>query len=250
MRACLVLMRRELGSYLASLNGYVIISAVLFLVGLSFTDILQQLNQEATDVPITELFYQTWYFWLILLLASPLVTMRTFAHEKSAGTFETLATTAVSDTQIVLAKFASSLIFHLLLWLPLLVCILIVRHYTNDTTAFGPGVIACTYLGIVLIGALYMAMGCFASALTNSQVIAAFLSFVMGVAVFVLSFRSLFTLPQGGWEAKIVAQISLIEHMQDFVRGVLDTRYVMFYLSLTAFFLYLTLKVVESHRWR
>jgi ABC-2 type transport system permease protein len=257
MQAYCTLVRRELGSYFASLTGYVIISAVLFLIGFSFADLLERLNREATDVPVTELFYQTWYFWLILLLASPLVTMRSFAQEKSAGTFETLVTAPVSDGQVVLAKFTSALVFHLLMWSPLLACILIVRHYTNDTSAFSPGVVASTYLGISLIGSLYMAIGCFASALTRSQIIAAILSFVVGVVLFLMSFRSLFNLPQTGRWADIFTYLSLmepcasmIEHMQDFVRGTWDTRYLVFYVSLTAFFLFLTLKVVEGRRWK
>lgn len=250
MQAYLSLVRRELGGYFASLTGYLIIGAVLFLIGFSFTELLERLNQEPMFVPVTELFYQSWFFWLILLLASPLITMRSFALERSSGTFETLMTTPVSDTQVVLAKFTSALVFHLLLWLPLLACVLVVRYYSNDTSAFGVGVLVSTYLGILLVGGLYMAMGCFASALTRSQMIAAMLAFVFGVALFLTSFRSLFGPPQTGWSVDVFTYVSMIEHMQDFVRGVVDTRYVVFYLSLTSFFLYLTLKVVESRHWK
>jgi ABC-2 type transport system permease protein len=250
MQVYLTLVRRELGSYFASLTGYVIIGAVLFLLGLSFTDLMDRLNSEATDMPITELFYQTWYFWLILLLASPLITMRTFALEKAVGTFETLTTTPISDVQIVLGKFTGALLFHLCLWLPLLGSIFIVRHYTNDITAFNPGVLASTFLGIFLVGALFMSIGCFASALTRSQIIAAMISFLLGIAFFMLSFRSFFGLPQNTWTSSVLARISMIEHMQDFVRGIVDTRFVVFYVSVTTFFLYLTLKVVESRRWK
>lgn len=251
MRVYVALVRRELGSYFASLTGYIIIAAVLFLVGFSFTDLLERLNHdEATEMPITEIFYHSWYFWLILLLASPLITMRTFALEKSTGTFETLITTPISDAQVVLAKFTSALMFHLLMWLPLLACILVVRYYANDTSVFNPGIVGSTYLGIGLVGALYMSMGCFASALTRSQIVAAILGFVLGLSLFMLSFRSLFSLPKAGWAGDVFNYISMTEHMQDFVRGIVDTRYVGFYLSLTAFFLYLTLKVVESRRWK
>jgi ABC-2 type transport system permease protein len=111
-------------------------------------------------------------------------------------------------------------------------------------------VLASTYLGIFLVGALFMSMGCFASALTRSQIIAAMLSFVLGIAFFMLSFRSFFGLPQNTWTSSVLARISMIEHMQDFVRGIVDTRFVVFYASLTIFFLYLTLKVVESRRWK
>jgi ABC-2 type transport system permease protein len=251
MRVYYTLVRRELSSLFGSLIGYVIISAVLFLIGFSFTDLLERLDHsDPTDMPITELFYQTYYFWYILLLASPLITMRSFALEKATGTFETLITTPITDTQVVLAKFTSCLIFHLLMWLPLLACVLIVRHYASDTSAFNLGTVAGTVLGIMLVGALYMAMGCFASALTRNQVVAAMLGFLLGMAVFILSFRSLFGLPQTSLANRLLSYVSMMEHMQDFVRGIVDTRYVAFYVSLTACFLFLTLKAVESRRWR
>ncbi len=250
MSSFLAIVRRELSSYFASLIGYILIACVLFLIGFTITDMLERLNQESTDVPVTEMFYQTWYFWLILLLASPLITMRTFAHEKSSGTFETLMTAPVRDIEVVLAKFASALLFHLLLWMPLFLCVLIVRYYANDTTVFGPPLLASAFLGILLLGGLYMSIGCFASALTRSQIIAAVVAFVLGVGLFLLSFRSLFGIPRLGSSAKILGYVSMIEHMQDFVRGVLDTRHVTFYVTLTIFFLFLTLKAVESRRWR
>lgn len=250
MHAYLAILHRELVSYFASLTGYIIIGAVLFLLGLSFDHLLNSINLEPWDMPLTELFYNTYYFWFILLLASPLVTMRSFALEKSAGTLETLSTTPVSDGQIVLGKFTGALIFHMLLWLPLLGCMLIVRYYTDDKSSLNLGMVASTYLGILLIGGLFMAMGCFASSLTRSQIIASMISLVFSLALLLLSFRTLFGSPETGWLAGCLSYIALTEHMQEFVRGVIDTRYVVFYVSLTAFFLFLTHKMVESRRWR
>ncbi len=251
MRVYVALVRRELGSYFSSLTGYLIIASVLLLLGMSFTDLLESLNNdEGSVMPVTDLFYQTWYFWLILLLASPLITMRSFALERATGTFETLIATPVSDVQVVLAKFTSALVFHLLIWLPLLPCILIVRHYANDHSAFNLGIVASTYLGILLLGALYMSIGCFASSLTRSQITAAILSFLLGMALFLLCRRSLIDLPQSGWTSNLINYMSMPNHMQDFVRGMVDTRFVIYYVSLSAFFLYLTLKVVESRRWK
>lgn len=251
MRVFVILVRREFGTYFTSLTGYVIISAVLFLIGFSFTEILNQLNNaEPILLPVTEIFYQTLYFWYVLLLAAPLITMRAFALEKAAGTFETLVTTPVSDGQVVLAKFASALMFFMTLWLPLLGCILTVRHYSSDQSVFNVGIVASTYLGILLVGSLYMAMGCFASSLTRSQIIAAMVGFSLGMAVFLISIRNLYGMPQAVWVTHYFGSVSMMEHMQEFVRGVVDTRYVVFYLSGTAFFLFLTVKVVESRRWK
>lgn len=250
MRIWTTLVRRELAGYFVSWTGYVVIATVVFLFGLSFAILLQGLNAGETDKPLTEMFYDTLFLWLILLLAAPLITMRTFAHEKFSGTFETLMTTPVSDLQVVLAKFSGAWIFYLLMWSPLLACIFIVRHFTNDPTAIDPGTLGSTFLGIGLLGALYMAMGCFASALTRSQIIAAMIALALGLSLYLASFLSYAMAGQTGWWVKVFTHVSLVEHMRDFARGVVDIRPLVFYLSLTALFLFLTLKSVESRRWK
>ena len=115
MRAYWTLVRRELAGFFLSLSGYVIIAAALVLMGLSFVVILEKL-QKPTIIPVTELFYITPFFWLILLLTTPVITMRLFALEKFSGTFETLMTTPVSDLQVVAAKFTAALVFYVLMW--------------------------------------------------------------------------------------------------------------------------------------
>jgi ABC-2 type transport system permease protein len=251
VQAFLTLTRRELGSHFMSLTGYVIITTVLLLLGFSFMDILAKLNGTPMDAPVTEIFYVTLYFWLVLLLTTPVITMRTFALEKFSGTFETLMTTPVSDLQVVLAKFFGSLIFYLLAWLPLFIYMAILQRYVrNPAAAFDPLAALSTFLGILLIGGLFIALGCLASALTRSQLIAAALSYGMGLTLFLLSMRSLVPIEAADWEAEFFAHISMTEHMQDFARGVLEISSLVYYTTVTAFFLFLTWKVVESRRWK
>src|SRR5664279_465421 len=154
MRAYWTLVRRELASFLLSLTGYIIIAAALFLMGYSFVVILDKLQQKTLSVPVTELFTDT--FWLILLLTTPVITMRLFAQEKFSGTFETLMTTPVSDLQVVAAKFTAALLFYALMWLPLLGCLLVVQHYAGGKTILDGGVIGGTFLGILLLGGLFV----------------------------------------------------------------------------------------------
>ena len=250
MSTYLTLVRRELGSHFVSWTGYVVIAAVLFLLGLCFVNLLQALNAEATDQPILELFYNTYYFWLVLLLAAPIITMRTFAMEKFTGTFETLMTAPVSDFEVVMAKFTGALILYMLIWLPLAGLVFIVRHFGHDPAAVDWGTMGATFLGIFLLGMLFMAIGCFASSLTKSLMIAAMVTFVLGISIFLMSFLAISYSGQPGWQAKLFLHISLIEHMRDFSRGVVDTRDLVFYPSLTGVFLFLTHKVVESRRWK
>jgi len=104
-------------------------------------------------------------------------------------------------------------------WLPLLGCLLVVRWYAQDPALFDPGTIASTYLGIVLLGSLYIALGCFASALTRSMTIAANTSFALGTSLLVLSFVALNFSSETGWKAQMFAHLCMLEQMQDFARG-------------------------------
>jgi ABC-2 type transport system permease protein len=250
MQAFFTLVRRELSALFYSWTGYIIIAGVTFLLGFSFSSMLRGLNTQPTPVPVTQLFYETLYFWLVALIVSPLITMRSFAFEKSSGTYETLMTTPVGDAQVVLAKYVGAMIFYLIVWLPLLGCVLVVRSYSNDPTALDPGALGSTYLGIFLLGSAFMAIGIFASTVTRSQIIAAMVAFALGLSLFMLSFLSAAVATQTGWEAQVVAHLALMEHMRDFAHGVVDLRPVLLYLTLTVFFLFLSWRTVESRRWK
>jgi ABC-2 type transport system permease protein len=251
MQQFITLVRRELGSHFLSLTGYVIIATVLLLLGFSLVDMMTKLNASPTDAPITEVFYMTLYFWILLLLTTPVITMRTFALEKFSGTFETLMTAPVKDLQVVLAKFLGSLIFYMILWLPMIAYMLVLQHYIrNAPSALDPITLVTTYAGIVLIGAVYIALGCFASAITQSQLIAAAVSYGLGLTLFLLSLRSLVPVASPGWDTEVFSHVAMTEHMQDFARGAVETSSIVYYLSLVCLFLFLTWKVVESRRWK
>jgi ABC-2 type transport system permease protein len=250
MQPFLTLVRRELGMCYVSLIGYVIVAAIQFLLGLSFVIVLRALVNKPFDVPVTEAFFNNGLFWLVMLLAPPIITMRTFAQEKSSGTYETLMTTPVGDAQVVLAKFTGALCFFMSAWLPLLAYPFLLKRFSVDLSQVDTGALGGTFLGIFLFGSLYIALGCFASSLTRNQIIAAMNAFVIGLGLFLLGYLTHILPPKPGWQSAVLQHVSMIEHMKDFTRGMVDTRQVVFYLSLTALFLFLTLKVVESRRWK
>jgi ABC-2 type transport system permease protein len=250
MQAYWILLRRELGGYFNSVSGYVIIASALFLMGLSFVVMLGNLRSEAVPVALTELFFMTPFFWLIVLLASPVITMRLYAMERYSGTFETLMTTPVRETQVVAAKFSAAMFFYVITWLPLLACLFVVRYYTGAEGAMDAGVVVSTYIGIILIGGLYIAMGSLGSALTHSQTVAAMIGLGLGAALFMVSFLADLFEAMPLLPRELLAGFSLVDQMHDFARGVLDTRHVVFHLSLTFLFLFFTLRVVESRRWK
>jgi len=113
-----------------------------------------------------------------------------------------------------------------------------------------PETVATAFLGIVLLGCLYTSLGCLASALTKSQIIAAIVSIAAGIALLVVSFIAMTFSTQSGFTSQLFTHLGLIDHMKDFARGIVDTRPLVLYLSLTALFLFLTHKAVESRRWK
>jgi ABC-2 type transport system permease protein len=250
MKVFLTLTRRELAAFFLSATGYVIIASVAFLIGLSFVVLMTNLGSDSTSMPVTEMFYRTYFFWLIVLLGTPALTMRSFALEKSSGTFETLMTAPVGDLQVVAAKFVSALVCYLVMWLPVIGCLFVVRHFTDQSDTLDAGTLAGMYLGILLVGCLFVSLGCFASALSRTQMAAATISFALGVSLFALGFLAEAIPVTAQWQSQVLSYFGLFEQMHDFARGVVDTRTVIFYLSLTLFFLFLTLRVVESRRWK
>ena len=250
MQAYCTLVRRELGGFFNSILGYLVIASALFLMGLSFVVMVGQLRGEPMPIPLTEMFFLTPFFWVILLLSAPVITMRLFALERASGTYETLMTTPVRDLEVVLAKFSAAMAFYGVMWLPLLACLLVVRRYTNDPNALDAGTVAATYAGIVVIGSVFIAAGCLGSALTRSQTVAAMIGLGFGTTLFMASFLAdkFEILP--AFSRELLAGFALLDQMRDFSRGVLDTRPVVFHLCLTLLFLFLTLRVVESRRWK
>jgi ABC-2 type transport system permease protein len=159
-------------------------------------------------------------------------------------------TAPVSDWQVVMAKFSASLFFFMVTWLPLAVFIGLLSYFSRDPNLLDWHVLGSTYIGILLLGCLYMSVGCFASALTSSQIIAAMTSFAIGLGLFLMTFYVEMFPIHKTWVTETVAYMSMYNHMIDFSRGIIDTRAIVFYLTLTSFFLFLTYRVVESRRWK
>lgn len=250
MRVFLTLMRRELASYFFSMTGYVIIAAATFLTGICISHLIGIILMEPMPMPLNELFFGTWYPWMVLIPVTPLITMRCFALEKFSGTYETLMTAPVRDGQVVLAKFTAALTFYLIMWLPLLGCLLTVQHFSINAPPLDVGVLGSTYLGLLLVGALFLAFGCFASSLTQSQAVAAILALGFNLGLFILASYVGEMHGRFGEIGKLLAGLTITDYLQDFARGIVDTRAIVSFVTLTLFCLFLTFRVVESRRWK
>lgn len=250
MRAYLTLTRRELASFFLSITGYVVIAGLTLLVGLNLVTLLNKIGTEPMSMPITQVFFTNLLLWIIIVLVAPVITMRLFALEKATGTFEMLTTTPVGDGEIVAAKFTAAVIFFVVMWLPSLAYLFIIQHYANQPNALDAGTVCSMYSGVFLVGCFILSVGCLGSALTKSQTMAGMITLVVGIGLLMLNWLAQNTPPNGTWQAQVLLYFNLTQQMLDFTRGILDTRVIIFYLSMTFFVLFLTLRVIESRRWK
>ena len=181
---------------------------------------------------------------IILMVMVPILTMRSLAEEKGSGTIESLLTTPVTDTQVVVAKFLGCWIVFAVMLLPTLVFPLLLALFGNPD--FGP--MAAGYVGLLLVGAMYVAVGLAASSLTKSQVVAA----LVGILALLMVGLVLWIIAQvipSPWRQVLLAA-SVMPHFEDFRQGFVDLVHVIYFAAVTLFTLFFTVKVLESRRWR
>jgi ABC-2 type transport system permease protein len=183
------------------------------------------------------------------MVVVPMITMRLLAEEKRSGTIEMLMTAPVTDFELVFAKWLGALTLYTLMWALTGLYVLILRHFSGGTTALDLGPIASGYVGVLVIGQFLIAIGLLTSSLTKNQVAAALMSFAL-VFLIIIVVNWLAFLFQGGVFGKVFKLLSAFEHMDDFSRGILDLRPVVLYLSGTVLTLFVTVRVVESRKWR
>lgn len=242
MTTFLAMTRRELGVYFVSPMAYIILTALLLLSGWIF--FLSMGNAAANQLPAD---FQPTLSWLayIVVLSSPLVTMRLIAEEKNKGTLEIILTAPISDAAFVLAKFAAAMVLlAYLLVLTLGYLVIISRYGLVDY-----GAVACGYLGVFLAGALIYSIGLFVSSLCSSQITAGVITLV--VAIFLaMSGLLASNLAEGSFWRDALGYLDITSNLGDFFRGVLDRSRLVYISSMITFFLFLTSRVVESRRWR
>lgn len=182
---------------------------------------------------------------MVLVFAIPLLTMRSLADEFATGSIETLMTAPVTDAAVVFGKFLGTLLFYLVLLLGTIPHLILLANYGDPLGS----VVLNGYLGMVLLGALFIAIGVFASACTRHQLLAASISIALLAA---FTFLTDYLAEQFGGQrlGGVAAYLNIFGHFSDFSKGILDTRSVIFFVSGTIFFLFLATKVMESRRWR
>ena len=246
MKILCLMMSRELKTYFCSMMGYIILTMFLFVNGYIFWFLASAYSdpQNNFSEPFTTFFFGTFFYWIILLLIPPLLTMRSIAEERKQGTLETLMTAPVTETQIILSKFFAALIFYSAMWS-------ITSFYfylISDHNAFNFPMILTSYLGTFLLSGVFLSCGIFASTLTNNQIIAAIISIGIGLLLFSIGFISYFVTSEP--LKSVIEYINIMENLLRFTEGIVDSRPIVFFISTTILFLFLSIKVLDSQRWR
>jgi ABC-2 type transport system permease protein len=244
------LLSREWKSYFYSPVAYVVLCFFLMLTGFSFYMEMSFMARGTTSVTVVEGFFDSVPFWIALILIVPPITMRVFAEEFKLGTIETLMTAPVSDWQVVLSKFLGALGFYIVAWLPSFLYFIAFEQVAQTQAAEAAGAYWGSYLLVLLVGMFFIAIGCFASVLTQNQIIAAVMAFCCITLFFFAGLLGFFAPNISPAVRDFVSYFSTLEHLGEFSKGVIDSRRVIFYLSSTALLLVFTHHVFQSRRWK
>ena len=250
MRKFYTLLLREVRSYFYSPVAYIVLIFFLLVSGVDFYFQVSFMNQRPMQYSVQEAFFNSVFFWFAFVLIFPLITMRLFAEEFKLGTIEPLMTAPVRDWQVVLAKFFGALFFYLVLWVPTLLYFGIFQKITGQSAGNSTGAYLGSYLMLLLLGMFYISVGCFASVLTKNQIIAAIISFCAITLLFFLGLVQFILLEVSSTTRELLGYFSAIEHMGTFSRGIIDTRPIVLYLSMTVVMLALTYQAFQSRKWR
>lgn len=247
--------KKELRLYFTSPVAYAVGTIFLLIAGYFFYSIfafftmasMQSMMNPAmarelnvTDSVLRPLFAN---LSVILLLIMPLLTMRLIAEERRAGTIELLLTYPIRDGAVLAGKYLAALALYAMMIGFTLAYPAMVAYFAR--LEWGP--LLTGYLGLLLMGAAFLAVGLFASSVTENQIVAAVITFGVLLMFWVIGWSADYA---GGGFGRVLAHLSILEHNESFARGVLDTKDVIYYLNFTALALFLTLRMLEARRWK
>lgn len=239
MPSTLVIAKRELAGLFYSPVAYLVLAVFAFVTALFFWPLLSpgQLASMRSMMSTT--------VWLMVFVV-PALSMRSFAEEVRTGSIELLMTSPVSDAQLVVGKWLGSLVFLVVLLLPMVLQAVVMGVFSDPD--WGP--IATGLVGLALVGGLYLAIGVFVSALTGSQLIALLITILitglLTIGLYALSGAQ--WLPT--WLRPAVVYLNVDQQYRDFAKGLIDTSNFVYFVSLAGLFLFLAVRAVESRRWR
>lgn len=253
MTNILAIARKELRGYFASPVGYVVIGMYALVFGFFYAVGLNWFVRQSMQGPAggagplninqQMIRYVLMNSTVINLLVVPLITMRIYAEEKRSGTIELLMTSPITDFQIIVGKFLGAMaLYGAMIGITLVHMALLFVYGTPEWKPVLTG-----YLGLLLLGGCFVSVGLFFSSLTRNQIVAGMFTFGVLLLLWVIDWVGSFT---GPTVEKVVTYLSITGHLDDFLRGVIDTQHLVYYLSFITLGLFLTAKAVDSERWR
>ncbi len=241
----LTLLRKEINEFFSTITGYIVV--IVFLVATSLFMWIFPTNFNVLDngyATLNSLF--TLAPWIFLFLV-PAVTMRMIAEEKKSGTMELLLTRPISDLQIVMAKYLASVVLVVIALLPTLVYFFSVYYLGNPPGNLDVGGTVGSYIGLFFLASIYAAIGVFASSLTNNQIIAFIITVIISF-IFYLGFEFLSSMWIFNSMEAFIVDLGINAHYQSMSRGVIDTRDIIYFLSVIVVFIYLTKTVIQNRK--
>ncbi len=253
MTNILAIVRKEWRGYFASPIGYVVIGMYALVFGLFYAVGLYYFARQSMAGPqmgggpmnmnLMLIGYALRNSSIVLVFVVPLITMRMYAEEKRLGTVELLMTSPITDFQILIGKFLGAMSLFVAMIGITVIHIGLLFVYGNPE--WKP--VVTGYLGLLLLGGCIVSIGLFFSSLTKNQIVAGMFTVAVVLLLWLIEWLSSIF---GQTGAAVLGYISLSSHLEDFIRGVVDTQHVIYYLSVTTFALFLTSKAVDSERWR
>jgi ABC-2 type transport system permease protein len=253
MRNILAIAQKELRSYFASPIAYIVLGFWALLYGWFFITILAyfvrasmqsgQFGPQAANVNQQLIRPLVQNVTILVLFLLPMVTMRTYSEEKRSGTIELLLTSPITDWQIILGKFIGAMALYGAMLLVTMIHLGLLFYFGRPE--WKP--VLTAYLGLLLLGGCFVSVGLFISSLTKNQIVAGMVTFAVFLLLWVITWIGSFS---GPTVDQLTQYLSIVDHLDDFGKGVLDTTHVIYYLSFITFGLFLTSKSVESERWR
>ncbi len=241
------LLRKEVNSFLNSLIGYIVITVFLLTISL-FLWVFPEGNFniiEAGYANIDPLFVLTPWVYLLLV---PAITMRLFAEERKSGTLELLLTRPLTEMQVVMAKYLSGVVLVAFSLVPTILYYITVFKISLPVGNVDSGAVWGSYIGLFLLGAVFVSIGLFASSITDNQVVAFIIAFFLCLFCF-RGFESIAMFFGMGGVTNVLFNLGINSHYLSLSRGVIDTRDVVYFFSVIAFFLFLSRTVLESRKW-
>jgi ABC-2 type transport system permease protein len=254
MNNILAIAHKELKAYFASPIAYVVIGLFALLFGWFYYALLVFFDRQSMQmmgfggpqtVNINEQLIRPLFLnaSVIVLFVLPMITMRTYAEEKRSGTIELLLTSPLTDFQIIMGKFLGAMALYASMLAVTLIHVGVLFVYGNPEWL----PVVTGYLGLLLMGGCFIAVGLLISSLTKNQIVAGMLTFGVFLMLWVINWIASFT---GPTTQAVLNYLSITNHLDDFTRGIIDTQHLIYYLSFIAFGLFLTARSVDTERWR